>query len=251
MGRAAARERLGFPADDAIVLFVGRFSPLKGIERLLAAVPHVQEQRRVRLVIIGGNGDHTPESRHLQRLSEAYGIRHMVTFAGRIAQEHLPPYYSAADMLVLPSYYESFGLVALESLACGTPVVGTPVGVMPDILREGMNGCVVEDGSPRALARGIEGVLGSAPLFSAEAIRGSVLRFGWQHVAAATMEQYGTTLNCRGVDSAAFVAATETARREHAWASPCIWTPGGSHRFQVRGIQCAWRERAKDCSKGA
>ena len=194
MERAWAREQVGLPPEDAVILFVGRFAPLKGIERLLAAVAEVRQHRRLRLVIIGGNGDQTPESQHLQRLSEVQGIREAVTFAGTIAQEHLPPYYSAADVLVVPSYYESFGLVALESLACGTPVVATEVGAMPSILRNGVNGCVVPEGSPRALAQGIDRVLGSARRFSPEVIRASVLRFGWTQVAAAMIAQYAIAL---------------------------------------------------------
>jgi D-inositol-3-phosphate glycosyltransferase len=195
--KARARQHLGFSPEEAVVLFVGRFAPLKGIERLLAAVTHLQERRRLRLVIVGGNGGRTPESQQVQRLSKVYGIQGAVTLAGRIAQEQLPPYYSGADVLVVPSFYESFGLVALESLACGTPVVATEVGAMPTILREGVNGCIVPEGSPRALARGIDRVLGSAPLFSAEIIRGSVLRFAWKHVAAAVIDQYRILLRCR------------------------------------------------------
>jgi D-inositol-3-phosphate glycosyltransferase len=198
MDRAKARERLGLTGDDPIVLFVGRFAPLKGIERLLAAMPRLREHRpRLRLIIIGGNGTATPECRELQRLSQAYGIGEAVTFAGRIPQEHLPPYYGAADVLVVPSYYESFGLVALESLACGTPVVATRVGAMSSILGDGVNGCVVRDGSPRSLARGINGVLGSPRGFSAAEIRATIMRFGWTHVASAMIVHYRTAIRRR------------------------------------------------------
>ena len=219
MDKARARERLGFSAEDVIVLFVGRFAPLKGIERLLAAVTQIQEQRRLRLVIIGGNGGRTPESREVHRLSEVYGIREAVTLAGRVAQEQLPPYYSAADVLVVPSYYESFGLVALESLACGTPVVATDVGAMPSILREGVNGCVVPEGSPRALAQGIDRVLGSARLFSGQIMRGSVSRFAWRHVAAAMIDQYRILLRCRRADSGSCRIALEMGSDPYAWLS--------------------------------
>ncbi|HVO84967.1 MAG TPA: glycosyltransferase [Syntrophobacteria bacterium] len=199
--RGRARRHLGFSPNEAVVLFVGRFAPLKGIERLLAAATLLQEPRRLRLVIVGGSGDETPESQGVRRLSEAYGIRGAVTLAGRIAQDQLPPYYSAADVLVVPSYYESFGLVALESLACGTPVVATDVGAMPSILREGVNGWVVSEGSPLALAQGIDRVLGSARLFSGEIVRGSVLRFAWKHVAAAVIDEYNILLRRRRGDS--------------------------------------------------
>ena len=217
--KARARQRLGFSPEDVVVLFVGRFAPLKGIERLLAAVTQIQERRRLRLVIIGGNGDRTPEAREVHRLSEVYGIQEAVTLAGRVGQDQLPPYYSAADVLVVPSYYESFGLVALESLACGTPVVATDVGAMPSILRDGVNGCVVPQGSPRALAQGIDRVLGSARLFSGEIIRGSVLRFAWKHVAAAMIAQYDILLRWRRGDPGSFGSVSEMALG--ACASAC------------------------------
>jgi D-inositol-3-phosphate glycosyltransferase len=207
MDRARARERLGFHADEALILFVGRLARLKGIERLLAAMPHLREHRRLRLIIIGGNGAATPECQELVRLSKAYGIGEMVTFAGRLPQEHLPPYYSAADVLVVPSYYESFGLVALESLACGTPVVATRVGAMSSILREGVNGCVVPDGSPQAFAQGIDAVLKSSRGLSAGQVRTTILRFGWTHVASAMIDQYRTVLKGKGEASGSIPGA--------------------------------------------
>lgn len=219
MDKARARQHLGFSPEEAVVLFVGRFAPLKGIERLLAAATHLREPRRLRLVIIGGNGDGTPESQQVRHFGEVYGIQEAVTLAGRVAQEQLPPYYSAADVLVVPSYYESFGLVALESLACGTPVVATEVGAMPSILREGVNGCVVSEGSPRALAQGIDRVLGSARLFSGEIIRGTILRFAWKHVAAAMIDQYRILLRCRRADSGSYGIALEMGAVPYAWAS--------------------------------
>jgi D-inositol-3-phosphate glycosyltransferase len=211
MDKARARQQLGFSPEETVVLFVGRFAPLKGIERLLAAATYLHEPRRLRLVIIGGNGDRTPESQRVRRFSEVYGIEEAVTLTGRVAQKQLPPYYSAADVLVIPSYYESFGLVALESLACGTPVVATEVGAMPSILCEGVNGCVVRDGSPRALARGIDRVLGSARLFSGEIIRGSVLRFAWKQVAAAMIDEYNILLRSRRGDSGSVGTVSQMA----------------------------------------
>jgi len=156
MDKKTARQQLGFEPDESIVLYVGRFDPLKGIERLLSAMSYLECHHRLRMVIIGGDGPQAPESQELQGLSRKLGIQHLVLFAGRVDQENLPPYYSAADVLVVPSYYESFGLVGLESLACGTPVVTTRVGVLENILKEGRFGHVVENGCPRKLAEGIE-----------------------------------------------------------------------------------------------
>ena len=192
--KAMARQRLGFAPDESIVLFVGRFAPVKGIDRLLEAVAHLQHQQKLRLVIVGGDGHNTPGSQTLQRLSQNLGIGNSVTFAGRIKQDSLPPYYNAADVLVVPSRYESFGLVALESLASGTPVVATRVGAMEAILREGETGHVVSNGSPRLLAEGIEQFVSGPQLLSADAIRSTVLRFSWANVASAIIGEYAAVL---------------------------------------------------------
>jgi len=111
-----------------------------------------------------------------------------------VEQDNLPPYYSAADVLVLPSYYESFGLVALESLASGTPVVATKVGAMENILRQGETGHMVSSGSPSSLANGIDEMISRSNPPSAEVIRRTVLRFGWENVASAMVDEYTAVL---------------------------------------------------------
>ena len=201
LNKAAARRQLGFSQDDSIVLFVGRFAPVKGIDRLMEAIAHLQQHQQLRLVVIGGDGHGTPEQQRFQRLARKLSIGDSVTFVGRIEQDRLPPYYSAADVLVVPSHYESFGLVALESLASGTPVVATKVGAMESILREGKTGHVVSNGSPRLLAKGIEKFLWGSNGVSAREVRASVLRFGWASVASAMIDQYAAVLKEWGLDS--------------------------------------------------
>ena len=194
MDKAAARQRLGFDEDESIVLYVGRFDPIKGIDRLLEAMAYLKHLKRMRLVIIGGDGPDTPEYQNLQQLSGKFGIQKSVRFVGRVEQNKLPPYYSAADTLVVSSYYESFGLVGLESLACGTPVVATRVGAMERILEDGKTGHVVADATPRGLANSIEKIISNSanPLLSAHAIRASVLKYGWSNVASAVVDEYDT-----------------------------------------------------------
>ena len=102
-------------------------------------------------MLVGGDGLASPATRRLQKQARDLGLQDTVTFAGRIVQDRLPPYYSAADVLVVPSLYESFGLVGLEALACGTPVVATPVGAMESILQQGRTGQVVTESAPRLL----------------------------------------------------------------------------------------------------
>ena len=190
--RASARKKLGFDQDEGIVLYVGRFAPLKGIDRLLAAMTYLQNNQSPRLVIVGGDGHNKPESQRLQMLSKEFAIQNAVTFGGRIEQEDLPPYYSAADVLVIPSHHESFGLVALESLACGTPVVAMNVGAMEIIVREGETGCVLKDFAPGLLANKIAEFLSKShrEARSAASIRASVVRFSWSNVAEALIEEY-------------------------------------------------------------
>ncbi|UCG12786.1 MAG: glycosyltransferase, partial [Deltaproteobacteria bacterium] len=188
--KAKAREQLGFNDHESLLLYVGRFAPSKGADKLLAALPYLRKHRPIRLLIVGGNGNHSPEAKKLERLSHKLEIQDHVNFVGRIEQEVLPTYYNAADMLVVPSRYESFGLVALESVACGTPVVATRVGAMDKILREGETGHVVENGSPRALADGIEALILAENGLPADVIRESILEFSWENVASAMIEEY-------------------------------------------------------------
>jgi D-inositol-3-phosphate glycosyltransferase len=194
LDKAAARQQLGFAQDESIVLYVGRFAPVKGIDRLMEAIAHLQHYQRLRLVIVGGDGDGAPEYKSLRRLAQKLSIQDSVTFIGRIEQGGLPPYYSAADVLAVPSHYESFGLVALESLASGTPVVATRVGAMESILKRGETGHVVNNGSSRSLADGIETFISRPHAPSADEVRASVFRFSWANVASAMIDEYATVL---------------------------------------------------------
>lgn len=200
MDRLVARRRVGFDPKESIVLYVGRFDPLKGIDRLFSSVAHLKHRRRFRLVIIGGDGRRSLEFKNLQELSRQKGIEDRVTFVGRVDQKELPPYYSAADVLVVPSYYESFGLVGLESLACGTPVVSTPVGKLQDILKSERIGRVVRNADPRSIARGIEAFLANSHKnrWPADTIRSTILPFHWSTVASAVIDEYRTVFRDSG-----------------------------------------------------
>jgi D-inositol-3-phosphate glycosyltransferase len=192
VARDFARKELGMRDSGFVVLYVGRFAPVKGLERLLAAAAHLRSHQGLKFVIIGGEGRPTPAFREFGRLVKKASIDGMVSFRGRVEHDLLPLYYSAADVLVVPSYYESFGLVALESLACGTPVIAWRVGAMDRLIRNGETGLVMHVPGPRYLATEIEGLMtGSSwiPL-SREAIRGSVLGYGWSGIASAVAREY-------------------------------------------------------------
>ena len=188
--KQATRKQLGFDPDDSILLYVGRFEPLKGIEGLLEAISHLKRYRRLRLVLVGGDGSEAPESRRLKRKVANLGIEDKVLFAGRVDQRDLPPYYSSADALVISSHYESFGLVGLEALACGRPVVSTPVGAMETLINQSQAGYVISDTLPRSLATGIQSIISNPNLPRADEIRKSVLKYSWSNVATATLMEY-------------------------------------------------------------
>jgi len=190
MNKEMAKQQLGF-VDDKVILFVGRIEPLKGIDQLLKAMPYLQNGQGPRLVIIGGDENSQYEMERLQGLSRDLNVQDSVTFLGSTKQEKMPYFYSAADACVIPSHYESFGLVALESLACGTPVVATDVGDLKSIIRQGETGYVVTDGTPAHLADKIALLLSrSRPdAESAPSIRASVSRFSWPNIAEAIIRE--------------------------------------------------------------
>jgi D-inositol-3-phosphate glycosyltransferase len=205
--KQATRRQLGFDPDDIILLYVGRFEPLKGIDRLLEAVSHLKDHQRLRLVLVGGDGDEAPESQFLRQKAINLGIEDKVLFAGRIEQEYLPPYYSSADVLVISSHYESFGLVGLEALACGRPVVSTPVGAMESLINQSQAGHVVSDTLPRSLAKGIQSIITNSTPQQADEIRESVLDYSWSNVAAAILEEYETAIRQQSFENDRLVSA--------------------------------------------
>lgn len=197
VGRIKARQTLGLNQNEKILLYVGRFTPLKGIDRLLKTMTFLRNNGRPRLLIIGGDGKDTLEFKKLQKMASGFGISDMIRFAGRVEQNDLPNYYSAADLLVVSSYHESFGLVALEALACGTHVVATDVGGMRSIIDESRTGAVIKNNDPDIFAKKISRFL-SIPgdkTASAESTRASILRFGWPNIAEAILGEYRVALD--------------------------------------------------------
>ncbi|MFH0768047.1 MAG: glycosyltransferase [Chloroflexota bacterium] len=188
--KETARRQLGF-TDDKIILFVGRIDPLKGINQLLTAMTYLSGNRNPRLLIVGGDEHSQHEIEQLQKLSCDLQVQDSVTFLGMVKHEQMPYFYSAADVCVLPSYYESFGLVALESLACGTPVVATNVGDLKSVILQGETGYVVMDNTPHRLADKISLLL-SKPSPSGNAalsIRASISEFSWPNVAETIIRE--------------------------------------------------------------
>ncbi|MQF83155.1 glycosyltransferase family 1 protein, partial [SAR202 cluster bacterium AD-802-E10_MRT_200m] len=142
MSQKQSQQALGLTGRP-VVLFVGRADPVKGADLLLRAVATMEEDQEADILMVGGNPEKDPEARRLQQLSESLGLSGKVRFEGIIPQEKLPLYYNAAEMLVMPSYSESFGLVALEAMACGTPVIAARVGGLPSLVKDGDSGYLV------------------------------------------------------------------------------------------------------------
>ena len=177
-----AREHLGLPTDQPIVLFAGRLDPFKGPDLLLQAASMMKT--KVQIMIVGGNIIDDKDLQTLQRLAQDLGIGQQVHFPGAQAQQELPWYYSAADVTVVPSYHETFGLAAVESLACGTPVVATRAGGLTTVVQHGKTGLLVTR-SPSAFAESIEELLCNPRLRLTMAAnsRGSVLKYSWHEIA--------------------------------------------------------------------
>jgi len=157
-----AKEFIGIPPCDRMLLFVGRIEPLKGLDTLIEALSILQDrdqldQRSMCLTVIGGDPesiaeDTTAEMARLQEMTGRFGLGGMITFLGKRSQDTLPYYYSAAEAVVVPSQYESFGMVALEAMACGTPVVASQVGGLAYLVQDGETGFTVPTSDPSALA---------------------------------------------------------------------------------------------------
>ncbi len=162
-----AKPFLGIPLERKNILFAGRIEPLKGIDTLLEAMGILRDTRpeflnNVCVTIIGGNPWAETLDGELARLHEmrqALGLEDLVTFAGARDQDLLPYYYAAAEMVVMPSHYESFGMVALEAMAMGTPVIASEVGGLAHLVRDGHNGYLIPVHDADALAKRIARLL--------------------------------------------------------------------------------------------
>jgi D-inositol-3-phosphate glycosyltransferase len=197
-----AKEFVGIPANDRMILYVGRIEPLKGLDVLLEAMGRYccnenVEQSHLHLAIIGGEPDvsrekMTEEMARLQAMRESYGLKDMVTFLGKRGQDTLPYYYSAADVVVVPSHYESFGMVALEAMACGTPVVASQVGGLAFLVQDGVTGYTVPVGDPEALCTHLSDLLNDRELRRqmGERAVATAREYAWENIARQMIDLY-------------------------------------------------------------
>ena len=197
-GRSAARTIVDLPQDSLVVSFVGRIQPHKGPEVLIRATSELVKHSpllRHRLIvnIIGGaSGANTEEVDRLKELATWLAIDDVVRFAPPVPRADLAQWYRAADLVVVPSYSESFGLVALEAQACGTPVVATAVGGLRTAVADGISGVLVDGHDPKAWSSVISRLLQEPQrrvLLSMGAIE-HASHFGWDATARGTLDIY-------------------------------------------------------------
>jgi len=197
-GRSTAREIVGLPQDSLVVSFVGRIQPHKGPEVLIRAtselVKHSPLLRHKLIVNVmgGASGANTEEVDRLKELATWLGIDDVVRFSPPVPRADLAQWYRAADLVVVPSYSESFGLVALEAQACGTPVVATAVGGLRTAVADGISGVLVDGHDPKAWSSVIARLLQEPQrrvLLSMGAIE-HASHFGWDATARGTLDIY-------------------------------------------------------------
>jgi glycosyltransferase involved in cell wall biosynthesis len=186
------RESLGIAHDAPVVLFAGRFHPVKGLEYLPAAMRMVLDKSpTAKLVIIGG-GSRKEEADLATSLAEL-DINPATINLGRVPHEKMPAYYALADLLVLPSLMEGISVAALEAMACAVPAVATAVGGMPEVIEDGVSGRLVPPRSPESLAEAMIALLEdreSRLEMGAAARRRVEERFAWVGIAERTVEFY-------------------------------------------------------------
>ena len=191
-----SRKRLGLNGEK-VIIYVGRVEPIKGLELLLKSTAIMEQRDALKVLIVGGNLSQEGEVQRLRDMAEELGIDKITEFIGIVDQKLLPLYYNAADVCVVPSHYESFGLVALEALACGTPVVATRVGGLPAVIQHGRNGYLMSWRCPEPFADSLEVILSSRGLqrsMSLEA-RKRAEGMGWGNAAEETLRLYNTVLD--------------------------------------------------------
>lgn len=200
LNRQEARRELGIPCQGKNIMFVGRIEPLKGIDTLIEAAAilrdhHPEMMEHTCFSIVGGDPwaeNLDAEMARLQALSHKLQVTDLVGFLGSKNQNSLPSYYAAAEVVVMPSHYESFGLVALEAMAMGTPVIASEVGGLAHLVRDGVTGFHVPPRDPATLANRICVLLSDPELrdqFGRQA-RQHALQYEWHIVAGRVRQLY-------------------------------------------------------------
>ncbi len=197
-----ARRRLGLPVSGHVIVFAGRVQPLKAPDVVLHAVAGLvrtdpELARDLTVAFVGGpSGSGRADPDQLTELSQALGIAHLVRLEPPCPQPELADWYRAASVVMVPSYSESFGLVAVEAQACGTPVIAASVGGLRTAVQDGISGVLVQGHDPVSYAHVLRGLL-SSPRRLARLADGAVAhasRFGWGRTVDALLAAYGDAM---------------------------------------------------------
>jgi D-inositol-3-phosphate glycosyltransferase len=199
LDRAEARRKIGY-APGPLLLFVGRLERLKGVDVAIKALALLRDRAHedLRLIVLGEDvrdGEESEKER-LKAVASSLGVRDRVDFLGSVAHHELPYFYAAADALVMPSYSESFGLVALEAQACGRPVVASGVSGLRSVVRDEVSGYLIDDHDPAIYADRIGRLLADPELAQQMGRRGRLLaqRFSWTRTADRLEELFETVI---------------------------------------------------------
>jgi D-inositol-3-phosphate glycosyltransferase len=191
LDQKSVRSRLGLNGEK-ILLYVGRVEPIKGLDLLVETAAQMDSTEGVRMMVVGADANGDREMHRVKQLAKERDLEDKIDFVGQVDHDDLPLYYNAADVCVVPSYYESFGLVALESMACGTPVVATRVGGLSTIIHHGRTGYLKSWRCPEAFANSVEMIISSDGLQQSmgEAARKRAEGMGWDNVASLMWDEY-------------------------------------------------------------
>jgi D-inositol-3-phosphate glycosyltransferase len=213
--RRVEADRAKIPGSpESVLLYVGRIEPVKGLMDVVTALDSLRVRApdlfaKLGLVVIGGGSkerdfSHNPEIVRIRASVERLNLEKKIHFLGSLPQEELRRFYSAADALVVPSLYESFGLVVVESLACGTPVLVSKIGKMQSIVKDGCTGFSFRPNDPASLAASLQYFFSHQhSLWPAERIRSDMIeRFSWRQTAEMTYQVFRESTECRPVGQA-------------------------------------------------
>lgn len=200
-----AREKLGFSPQEKVIFYIGRFDPRKGIETLVRAVANskLRGKESLRLIIGGAYRAGQSDGKEKERISqivEELGISDITEFPGRISDEDLPTYFAAADVCVVPSHYEPFGLVPIEAMASGTPVVGSAVGGLNFTVVSEETGLLVPPKDNAAFTEAIERILSNPQWrnqLGENARKRMEEKFSWEGVTSQLSDLYSSLINQR------------------------------------------------------
>jgi D-inositol-3-phosphate glycosyltransferase len=202
MSQRQSRDHLGY-GDEMNILFVGRLEPLKGLDNLFRAVASLEDPTKITLNVVGGD-ENSQEKTRLQTLASRMKLTQSVNFIGSVNQDELPYHYNAADVCVLPSHYESFGLAALEAAACGRPVVASDVGGLPAIVKSGATGYLVPAKQSDVMAERLCELLQNDVLRSrmGDAAREHAETLSWDRSTDALLDSYRSLVPAPAVAAA-------------------------------------------------